>query len=167
MNSVAPTSSTSAAAVSARDGGAVSPDAGTDDMGGASYHHNGLAANRLRVLTRRAKEPTMASEHLTTITDSNFEHEVLKSSQPVLIDFWATWCGPCRAIAPVVEALAKEYTGKLKVGKIDIDQNPKVPTQYDVRSIPTLLVFKEGKVVGQIVGAVPRPKIEDLIKKAL
>ncbi len=109
----------------------------------------------------------MASENLTTITDANFESEVLKASQPVLIDFWATWCGPCRAIAPVVEQLAKEYTGKLKVGKIDIDQNPKVPTQYDVRSIPTLLVFKDGKVVGQIVGAVPRPKIEDLIKKAL
>jgi thioredoxin 1 len=137
-------------------------------MGGASYHHIGLAASRRPVLTDAEDQgANMASENLTTITDANFEHEVLKSSQPVLIDFWATWCGPCRAIAPVVEALAKEYTGKLKVGKIDIDQNPKVPTQYDVRSIPTLLVFKEGKVVGQIVGAVPRPKIEDLIKKAL
>ena len=109
----------------------------------------------------------MASENIATITDSNFEGEVLKSSQPVLIDFWATWCGPCRAIAPVVEQLAKEYDGKIKVGKVDIDAHPKTPTQYDVRSIPTLLLFKDGKVIGQIVGAAPRPKIEDLIKKAL
>jgi len=109
----------------------------------------------------------MASDKLVTITDANFDGEVLKSSQPVLIDFWATWCGPCRAIAPVVDALAGDYAGKLKVGKIDIDSNPGVPTKYDVRSIPTLLMFKDGKVVGQIVGAVPRAKIEDLIKKTL
>jgi thioredoxin 1 len=109
----------------------------------------------------------MASENMVTITDGNFDAEVLKSSTPVLIDFWAQWCAPCRAIAPMVDALAKDYAGKIKVGKLDIDSNPKVPTQYDVRSIPTLLVFKEGKVVGQIVGAVPRPKVEELIKKAL
>ena len=109
----------------------------------------------------------MASDKMVTITDGNFESEVLKSSQPVLIDFWATWCAPCRAIAPVVEALAAEYQGKLKVGKVNIDEHPKTPTTYDVRSIPTLLLFKDGKVIGQIVGAVPRPKIEDLIKKAL
>jgi thioredoxin 1 len=109
----------------------------------------------------------MASENMITITDSNFDSEVLKSSQPVLIDFWAQWCAPCRAIGPIVEALAKDYAGQVKVGKVNIDENPKTPTQYDVRSIPTLLVFKDGKVVGQIVGAVPRPKIEDLLKKAL
>jgi thioredoxin 1 len=109
----------------------------------------------------------MASENITIVTDQNFEGEVLKSSQPVLIDFWATWCGPCRAISPIVEQLAKEYAGKLKVGKVNIDEHPKTPTNYDVRSIPTLLLFKDGKVVGQIVGAVPRPKIEDMIKKAL
>ena len=108
----------------------------------------------------------MAGDMLT-ITDSNFDAEVLKSSTPVLLDFWAQWCAPCRAIGPLVEQLAKDYSGKLKVGKVNIDENPKTPTQYDVRSIPTLLVFKDGKVVGQIVGAVPRPKIEDLIKKAL
>src|SRR5258706_16089236 len=106
----------------------------------------------------------MASDKLANVTDANFESEVLKSSQPVLIDFLATWCPPCRAIAPVVEALAGEYAGKVKVVKLNIDENPKVPTQYDVRSIPTLLMFKEGKVIGQIVGAVPRPKIEDLVK---
>jgi thioredoxin 1 len=109
----------------------------------------------------------MASDKIVTFTDSNFDSEVLKSSQPVLVDFWAQWCAPCRAIGPIVDALAGDYAGKLKVGKVNIDENPKVPTNYDVRSIPTLLVFKDGKVIGQIVGAVPRPKIEELIKKAL
>jgi thioredoxin 1 len=109
----------------------------------------------------------MASDKIANVTDASFENDVLKSSQPVLIDFWATWCGPCRAIAPVVEQLAGEYAGKVKVVKVNIDENPKTPTQYDVRSIPTLLMFKDGKVVGQIVGAVPKPKIEELVKKAL
>lgn len=109
----------------------------------------------------------MASDKIQNVTDASFENDVLKSAQPVLIDFWATWCGPCRAIAPVVEQLAGEYAGKVKVVKVNIDENPKTPTQYDVRSIPTLLMFKEGKVVGQIVGAVPKPKIEELVKKAL
>ena len=109
----------------------------------------------------------MASDKIANVTDASFEADVLKSSQPVLIDFWATWCGPCRAIAPVVEQLAGEYAGTVKVVKVNIDENPKTPTQYDVRSIPTLLMFKDGKVVGQIVGAVPKPKIEELVKKAL
>ena len=109
----------------------------------------------------------MASENVKTLTDSSFDAEVLKSNEPVLVDFWATWCGPCRAVAPVVDALAKDYAGKVKVGKMDVDSNPQVPTKYGVMSIPTLLLFKGGKVVGQIVGAVPRPKLEDMIKKAL
>ena len=109
----------------------------------------------------------MASPNVIEITDSNFEAEILKSSLPVLVDFWAVWCAPCRAIAPHVEAIANDYAGKLRVGKLDIDSNPEVPSQFEVRSIPTLLVFKEGKVVGQVVGAVPRARIEDLIKKAL
>src|SRR5581483_1099080 len=134
------------------------------DMNQASY----LEATPRHVLVVRGFiGGNMAGDSMLTITDSNFDAEVLKSSTPVLLDFWAQWCAPCRAIGPVVEQLAKDYSGKLKVGKVNIDENPKTPTQYDVRSIPTLLVFKDGKVVGQIVGAVPRPKIEDLIKKAL
>ena len=109
----------------------------------------------------------MASPNVIEVTDSNFDAEILKSPLPVLVDFWAVWCAPCRAIAPHVEAIANDYAGKLKVGKLDIDSNPEVPSQFEVRSIPTLLVFKEGKVVGQIVGAVPRAKLEDLVKKAL
>ena len=109
----------------------------------------------------------MASENVKTLTDASFEAEVLKSAEPVLVDFWATWCGPCRAVAPVVEALAKDYAGKVKVGKMDVDSNPQIATKYGVMSIPTLLMFKGGKVVQQLVGAQARPKLEDMIKKAL
>jgi thioredoxin 1 len=109
----------------------------------------------------------MASDKTFEVTDDNFEGDVLKSSVPVLIDFWAVWCAPCRAIAPHVDALAQQYEGKIKVGKCDIDSNPQTPTKYDVRSIPTLLMFKDGQVVGQVVGAVPKTKLEDLVKRAL
>ncbi|CAF3776265.1 unnamed protein product [Rotaria sp. Silwood1] len=90
------------------------------------------------------------------ITDANFDAEVINSDKPVLIDFWAVWCGPCKLIAPVVEEISKEYDGKFKVGKMDIDNNPNVAMKYGIRSIPTLLIFKDGKVVDQIVGAVPK-----------
>jgi thioredoxin 1 len=109
----------------------------------------------------------MASDKLLEVTDDNFESDVLKSSTPVLIDFWAAWCAPCRAIGPHVDALAQQYEGKIKVGKCDIDANPQTPSRYDVRSIPTLLMFKDGQVVGQVVGAVPKTKLEELIKRAL
>jgi thioredoxin 1 len=109
----------------------------------------------------------MASQNVVEVTDSNFDKEILKSSVPVLVDFWAVWCAPCRAIAPHVDALATDYAGKIRVGKFDIDANPQVPTQFEIRSIPTLLMFKDGKVVGQLVGAVPRAKIEEMVKKAL
>src|SRR6187399_1664521 len=93
------------------------------------------------------------------ITDANFEQEVLKSEIPVLIDFWAVWCGPCKMIAPMVEELAGEYEGRIKVGKLDIDNNQQVSVKYGIRSIPTLLIFKDGKIADQIVGAVPKATI--------
>jgi thioredoxin 1 len=95
------------------------------------------------------------------ITDANFEQEVLKSDKPVLIDFWAVWCGPCKMVAPVVEEIANEYDGKLKVGKLDVDSNPEVSMKFGIRSIPTLMVFKGGKVVEQIIGAVPKRNLLD------
>ncbi|MFT4826891.1 MAG: thioredoxin 1 [Bacteroidia bacterium] len=97
-------------------------------------------------------------------SDSNFEQEVLNSGDtPVLVDFWAEWCGPCRMIGPLVEELATEYDGKAKIGKMNIDNNPATPTKYGVRSIPTLLVFKNGEVVDKIVGAVPKTTISGKI----
>lgn len=94
-----------------------------------------------------------------TFSDDNFESEVLKSDKPVLIDFWATWCGPCRTIAPVVEEIASEYNGKLKVGKLDVDNNQQTAIKYGVRSIPTLLIFKNGVVKETIIGAIPKGQI--------
>ncbi|MEP7146818.1 MAG: thioredoxin [bacterium] len=93
------------------------------------------------------------------LTDANFEQEVLKSELPVLIDFWAVWCGPCKMIAPIVEEIAAEFDGKVKVGKLDIDNNQQVSVKYGIRSIPTLLIFKDGKIADQIVGAVPKSAI--------
>jgi thioredoxin 1 len=107
------------------------------------------------------------SADVLTITDQNFQSEVLASDTPVLVDFWATWCGPCRAIAPAVEELAKQYKGKVKVGKIDIDAEQDTPAKYGVMSIPTLLVFKNGQVADQIVGAVPKAKLEQMLKRSL
>ena len=107
----------------------------------------------------------MASNDVVILKDSSFEQEVLKSDTPVLVDFWAVWCGPCKQIAPTVDALADQYKGKLKVGKMDVDHHQIVPQQYQVRSIPTLLIFKGGRVVGQLVGAMPRSKLEAEIQK--
>ncbi len=91
-----------------------------------------------------------------TLTDANFASEVLESDQPVLVDFWATWCGPCRIIAPIIIELADEFEGKAKVAKLDVDHNPQTAMQYGVRSIPTLLFFKDGQVVDQLVGTAPK-----------
>jgi thioredoxin 1 len=109
----------------------------------------------------------MASEDVKTFTDDNFQGEVLGSSEPVLVDFWAAWCGPCRAIAPLVDQLAVEYKGKLKVGKLDIDAHQNVPQKYGVMSIPTLLIFKNGEVAETIVGAVPKARLDAMVKRSL
>ena len=100
------------------------------------------------------------------VSDNNFEDEVLKSSVPVLVDFWAPWCGPCKSIAPVLEELAGEFDGKIKIVKINVDDNPKTPTQYNVRGIPNLVFFKDGEVIEQIVGAVPKDQLVEAINKA-
>lgn len=102
-----------------------------------------------------------------TITDQNFENEVIQSEIPVLIDFWAAWCGPCRMIAPIVEELAVEYQGKLKVGKLDVDDNQNTSIKYGVRSIPTLLLFKNGEVKDTIIGAVPKNYLVQKVNSVL
>jgi len=101
------------------------------------------------------------------ITDDNFETEVIKSDKPVLIDFWAVWCGPCKLIAPIVEEIAVEYDGRIKVGKLDVDSNQQTSIKFGVRSIPTLLLFKDGKLKETIIGAVPKKNIIDKLNSAL
>jgi thioredoxin 1 len=105
--------------------------------------------------------------NITQVGDENFEAEVIRSDLPVLIDFWAPWCGPCKTIAPVIEELASEYEGKLKVAKLNVDDNPATPSRYGVRGIPNLLIIKGGSVKDQIIGAVPKTRLVDAIEKVL
>jgi thioredoxin 1 len=109
----------------------------------------------------------MAGLGVLEVNDATFDQEVLKSEQPVLVDFWAVWCGPCKAIGPTVDALAAKYAGQLKVVKVNVDQNGATPSRYAIRGIPALLFFKDGKVADQIVGFVPQDVIEEKVLKML
>lgn len=108
----------------------------------------------------------MANEHVHTATDNNFENDCLKSDLPVLVDFWAEWCGPCRALGPLVDQVAEENQGKLKVFKMNVDENPETPAKFGVRGIPTMILLKDGKLVDQLVGAVPKNQLDDFIARS-
>ncbi len=107
------------------------------------------------------------ADAIRAVSDSEFEKEVLKAEKPTLVDFWASWCAPCRAIAPVVEELAQQYSGNVQFLKLNVDENQETPVRYGVRGIPTLILFKGGQVLDQVVGAVPKKDLENLVKKAL
>jgi len=104
---------------------------------------------------------------LINVSDQNFESEVLKSDVPVLVDFWAEWCNPCKMIAPIVEKIAREFEGKVKVAKVDVDSNPDIASKFGIRSIPTVMIFKEGGLVEQVVGVVPEPQLKKLVEKVI
>lgn len=110
----------------------------------------------------------MANEDLLIhVNDSTFETEVIKSETPILVDFWAPWCGPCKAIAPLLEELADQYKDRVKVAKLNVDDNPQTAVNYGVRNIPTMIVFKEGKIVDRLIGLVPKARLEEFIQKGL
>ena len=109
----------------------------------------------------------MAAENVQTFTDSNFDESVLKAGAPVLVDFWAEWCGPCRRLAPTVDALAGDYAGKVTIGKLNVDENPNTAVKFNVRGIPALLLFKRGQLVDQVVGLQPKENIKQVIDRHL
>lgn len=107
------------------------------------------------------------SDHITSVTDASFEKEVLKSEQPVIVDYWAEWCGPCKMVAPILEEIATEYEGRIKICKLNIDENPSTPPQYGIRGIPTLMLFKNGKVEATKVGALSKSQLTAFIDNNL
>ena len=107
------------------------------------------------------------AENVIEFTDNGFESDVIKAGTPVLVDFWAEWCGPCKMIGPIIQEIAGEYEGRIKVGKMNVDNNPVIPPQYGIRSIPSLLIFKDGAVSDQIVGAVPKNNITEVLDRVL
>jgi thioredoxin 1 len=109
----------------------------------------------------------MAGSNTVEFSEQNFDNDVLKSAQPVLVDFWATWCGPCRMMAPTLDAVASEYAGRAKVGKLNVDDNPEIAGRYGIRSIPTLLLFKNGEIQEQVVGLVPKEALVRILDKHL
>ncbi len=120
-----------------------------------------------RLLNSHEIDDSKGMSSATAVTDSSFEQEVLQSDIPVLVDFWAPWCGPCRMVAPIVEEISKEFEGKIKVFKLNTDENPNVASQYGIRSIPTLMIFKGGQKVDTVVGAVPKATLSGTISKYL
>jgi thioredoxin 1 len=109
----------------------------------------------------------MSSDAIVHVSDASFQQDVLESSTPVLVDFWAAWCGPCKMIAPLLDDVAEQFAGQIKIAKVDVDSNKSAPAQYGVRGIPTLLIFKDGQVIAQKVGALSKPQLVDFIKGAL
>ncbi|MFU8802922.1 MAG: thioredoxin [Bradymonadaceae bacterium] len=109
----------------------------------------------------------MASEHVFQVSDANFESEILQSELPTVVDFWASWCGPCRAIAPAIDALAERFAGQIKVAKLNVDENPQTPSNYGIMSIPTLLMFRDGKLAEQLTGAVSRARLDAFFQQAI
>ncbi len=107
----------------------------------------------------------MAGEGIVVLNDANFDEEVSKSDKPVLVDFWAPWCAPCNMLAPIIEELAKEYKDKVKICKINVDDNPSTPGKFGIRGIPTIIIFKDGKIVDQIVGLVPKATIKEILDR--
>jgi thioredoxin 1 len=123
--------------------------------------------NQIALKTIKLLEIEMAGNDTLTFTDTTFDKDVLASDVPVLVDFWAEWCGPCRMMGPTIDQVATEYSGKIKVGKLDVDSNQQTASRYGIRGIPTLLLFKDGKIVEQKVGAIGKPEFQKMLEKHL
>jgi thioredoxin 1 len=126
-----------------------------------------VAPPRHRFLSTRGRDNKMASEKVVTITQDNFENEVLKSDTPVLVDFWAEWCGPCKRVAPVLDELAGEMDGKVRIAKLNVDENQQIAYQFQVSSIPTFILFKGGQMADRMMGAMPKSAFQSFIERNL